>query len=660
MGRPLPPPRSKLLLWLCCAFAASGAWASEGDCNVQDTQHMRHLPVSCRQIKLAGAKLGDAAATHLGHLLGKYSKVVEVDLRRNLITDKGAGALARAISGAHGNGRLLRLQLAHNLITAVGAKLLGQALATNVGLQVLDLSHNEIAPAGGRALAAGLAANQRTPLSTLMLDGCNIGDMGVGAIAAALLHSPTLRTHMHTLSIQRTGVSALGASKLAAAIAIHSSQLRTLDLSHNRAVGDRGATKVFEALLTNKHLRNLVLANCGISEMAAGTLATALGQNTRLNTLSIAGNKLLSEGGFLLGTAIEQNKGLFSIDANQASIGDRGAESIGRALKKNVRLTHLYLSSNGIGDKGAAAIARGVEHNPSLTLMALLGNNIGAVGVNAFVKKLKYNGVLASLPLSKNKMNAGALRKLKAMFTNTAIEERRKKFPPRRRKSLRHQRKPARRSADADEADDDAHLDERDDWRNSPTSWKVGGVPATVIGIAILVGVLAGVCSARKANKERAAKKRKKRKEKAARPKKMRSLPREESDDDEAGEGLLSSLRKGASGRPRKGGKPRNDSFAEGEERDLECGVLDREDDQGLPVAMPGVTAREADTISASPTSATRKLTNASATDTHTHSSSGRQGRSNDRSQQRRGSGEMRSRSPKSAKKRSLQAGDDI
>jgi len=574
---------------------------------------MRHLPVSCRQVKLAGAKLGDTAATHLGHLLGKYSEVVEVDLRGNLITDKGAAALAHAISGAHGNGRLLRLQLAHNLITAVGAKLLGQALATNVGLQVLDLSHNEIAGAGGRALAAGLAANQRTPLSTLMLDGCNIGDMGVGAIAAALLHSPALRTRMHTLSIQRTGVSALGASKLAAAIAIRSSQLRTLDLSHNRAVGDRGATKVFEALLTNKHLRNLLFANCGISEMAAGTLATALGQNTRLNTLSIAGNKLLTEGGFLLGTAIEHNKGLVSIDANQAGIGDRGAESIGRALRKNVRLTHLYLSSNGIGDKGAAAIARGVEHNPSLTLMALLGNNIGAVGVNAFVKKLKYNGVLTSLPLSKNKMNAGALRKLKAMFTNTAIEERMKKFPPRRRKSLRelqHQRKPARRSADADEADDDAHLDERNDWRNSSTKWTVGGVPVIVIGIAILVGLLAGLWSARTANKERAAKKRQKRKEKAARPKKMRSLPREESDEDEAGEGLLSSHRKGASGKPRKGGKPQNDSLAEGE-GDLECGALDHD------------------------------------------GSSGRQGRSNDRSQQRRGS-EVRSRSPKSAKRPTL------
>ena len=310
----------RMLLVIICLITASRAGPSE--CNIQSTQRMTHLPVQCRKVLLSGAKLGDKAAHRLAHLLTTYSQVTEVDLRNNLITDDGAAALARALGGnvqGKGSDRVVNVRLAHNLIGSAGAKALGNALATNEGLVELDLSYNHIKPAGGRSIAAGLAANKHTSLRTLILDGCDIGDQGAGAIAAAMLHSPSLRTSLYTLSMQKAGVMALGASKLAAAVAIRSSQLRTLDLSNNKGLGDRGAVKIFEALLTNKHLRNLVLASCSISEMAVGVLGTALATNTRLNTLSLADNKLLSEGGSLIGTALAHNRGLLSLDANKAS-----------------------------------------------------------------------------------------------------------------------------------------------------------------------------------------------------------------------------------------------------------------------------------------------------------------------------------------------------
>lgn len=140
------------------------------------------------------------------------ASLTHLDLSHCYIGPAGALALARALDGSagagvgggvggcHGHGRgsrsLRSLTLPHNAVGDLGARVLGQALATNRCLTFLSLASNGIGPAGGQALASALRGGG-VVLSRLDVGGNPLGDkasrMLVAAAAAASATSAAAR-----------------------------------------------------------------------------------------------------------------------------------------------------------------------------------------------------------------------------------------------------------------------------------------------------------------------------------------------------------------------------------------------------------------------------------------------------------------------------------
>jgi uncharacterized protein (TIGR02996 family) len=123
----------------------------------------------------------------------------------NGIGDAGAGALARARGLPH----LRALDVTLNLIGPEGVRTLADSPVLS-RLDTLMLGHNSIGPIGALALARSGPLSAASRLTTLDLTGCELGDGGAQALAAA----PWM-AHVQRLSFGDNGIGGEGAEALA-------------------------------------------------------------------------------------------------------------------------------------------------------------------------------------------------------------------------------------------------------------------------------------------------------------------------------------------------------------------------------------------------------------------------------------------------------------
>jgi len=133
----------------------------------------------------------------------------------------------------------------------------------------------------------------------------------------------------------------------------------SLYLSGNNDIGDEGATKVSESLMTNTTLTELYLRSNKIGVEGAAKISESLMINTTLTTLNL----------------------------NYNSVGDEGAAKISESLMKNTTLTELNLYGNSIGAKGAAKISELLKINTTLTSLNLSCNHIYSDGVKNTIRE---------------------------------------------------------------------------------------------------------------------------------------------------------------------------------------------------------------------------------------------------------------------------------
>lgn len=96
-----------------------------------------------RQINLVSCEIDDATAKPLVASLALCPALEEILLSWNLLGDETAAELARVLPKL---GRLKRVELEKNRITAQGAQLLAEGLAQGSGIQVIWLWSNPIPP----------------------------------------------------------------------------------------------------------------------------------------------------------------------------------------------------------------------------------------------------------------------------------------------------------------------------------------------------------------------------------------------------------------------------------------------------------------------------------------------------------------------------------
>ena len=112
--------------------------------------------------------------------------------------------------------------------------------------------------------------SSRTVLERLDLSGCGIGDAGAEALAIALANNPLCIKH---LDLSNNRISDQGAAALAKALL--GGLIETLDLSHNKDLGDAGAKQLAIAFQEDR-ISKLVLRSCNIRADGAACFGRAL------------------------------------------------------------------------------------------------------------------------------------------------------------------------------------------------------------------------------------------------------------------------------------------------------------------------------------------------------------------------------------------------
>ncbi len=204
-------------------------------------------------------------------------------LRRNPLGDKGAAVLGRA-----GLTRRLRaLELSRCGLSTAGVRELVGALA-QVSVETLDLSYNRL-----DADAAAVLGSHLERVRCLSLRHNPLGSGAVRHLIRARF-APSLEV----LELGATGMNDDDAEALAAAS--HMGAIRSLDVSLNPSLGDRG----LRALLEAKHLPGEVRARLvlSVSNALLDTLIADWGPGlgggavTRFEKLAAAASFLLSQG----------------------------------------------------------------------------------------------------------------------------------------------------------------------------------------------------------------------------------------------------------------------------------------------------------------------------------------------------------------------------
>ena len=339
-----------------------------------------HLP----RLMLAGCGL---ASRHMGWLretlVARLSTKADATLARASIGE-GAAAASPSASAAPPLVRTLNLSLNASCGDALASLLVCRG-AANVDELVLEWAEQHAATAPQLRTALGRMDTQ---------------------LATAL-------TQLHTLCLQRMGLSDAGSAALAAAL--HSRCLPSLvelDLRHNAlgtrysALGTRPGEGEGEgeplraatapaatapAALPTAALPTAALPTAALPTAASLSMAAALGfaiavQGVR--RLHLDGNPNLSDAGagWILRNCLQPKRCPAVITLSGTGAGDEAARAVASALSQGATCVSLFLGDL-VGDAGAASLAEALRQGCALRELAL-GMCVGDAGVAALATAL--------------------------------------------------------------------------------------------------------------------------------------------------------------------------------------------------------------------------------------------------------------------------------
>lgn len=216
-----------------------------------------------------------------------HQTLVTLTLNDLRMDDVQVGVLCAAIAE---NGSLETLRLAHNSISARGAKDIGAMLERNKTLTELALHSNALGDEGASAVAQALPKHRA--LTNLTLDTNTIGDDGICALANALCTKDKFLgwPSLPVVAVSHNNIGDKGAKALAAAITVNPT-VTFLRLNNNQ-IGDEGVISLCRALKTNKTVAELELKFNRIGKLGCQGLATVLKFNHSITALDVGHNEL--------------------------------------------------------------------------------------------------------------------------------------------------------------------------------------------------------------------------------------------------------------------------------------------------------------------------------------------------------------------------------
>uniref|UniRef100_G3U486 NACHT domain-containing protein n=1 Tax=Loxodonta africana TaxID=9785 RepID=G3U486_LOXAF len=215
---------------------------------------LRHSNCKVEKLDLSTCSLTDASCVELSSFLQMNQTLKELFVFANALGDTGVQHLCEGLR--HAKGIVENLVLSECSLSATCCEPLAQVLSSTRSLTRLLLINNKIEDLGLKLLCEGLK-QPHCQLKDLALWTCHL----TGACCQDLCNA--LYTNEH---------------------------LRDLDLSDN-ALGDEGMQVLCEGL---KHpcckLQTLWLAECHLTDVCCGALASVLNRNENLTLLDLSGN----------------------------------------------------------------------------------------------------------------------------------------------------------------------------------------------------------------------------------------------------------------------------------------------------------------------------------------------------------------------------------
>jgi Ran GTPase-activating protein (RanGAP) involved in mRNA processing and transport len=195
-----------------------------------------------------------------------------------------------------------------------GMKHVATALKENTTLQSLSVQRNLVTAVGMKPVFRALRKHNCT-LTTLLLDDNELGGKGTDSLAKMLKVNEVL-TELHASD---SGLTGRHLRALAEGVRANST-LKTLNLSYND-LGKDGAMCLRDMLCEPGKgvLQDLRAVRCKITDRDAQRIADALMTNKSLMTLNLAENRIKSQGLQYLCAAMQENTTLTSM--NVASHG---------------------------------------------------------------------------------------------------------------------------------------------------------------------------------------------------------------------------------------------------------------------------------------------------------------------------------------------------
>lgn len=327
------------------------------------------------------------------------------------------------------NGRNMR---------AVGAQIVGNALAKNRWVTHIDFSHNHFSDQGAIELAQILKVNDI--IQNVNLSCNDIGDIGGIALASAFIPcaNPTGAPSQWNRSVYYLNLSGnqMGNDALVAlcnAAAAHR-DLTKVDLTYNR-VGGAGTKAMMRSMSRNplctfmlggnqlgdEGVQNLCAAviqyggkgsqavfalfNNDVSKGGAEAIGSVLEQNDFITDLNLSWNTLGYKGTEALCTRMmpPAKNVLRVLNLANNCLGDEGAEEVAKVIESNIEtLTRVNVSHNEIKDRGGVALANAVAKNTYVTYILATHNELGDKAVEAFCDTIKSTKTLKVLDFKRN------------------------------------------------------------------------------------------------------------------------------------------------------------------------------------------------------------------------------------------------------------------
>ena len=168
-----------------------------------------------------------------------------------------------------------------------------------------------------------------------------------------LLHFPKQVIHkLETLNLFDNELHSESCATLAELIP-HMPHLKTLSLSNNPNIGQRGAVPLITPLTAHNSLEDLSLTYTGIGAEDCRALSELLSSSTSLKKLSISGNALLPEAVKLIISGLHHNTTLKKLDMTFSRFSLQNTISLASVLRTNHTLVILNLRECKIDSDGA-------------------------------------------------------------------------------------------------------------------------------------------------------------------------------------------------------------------------------------------------------------------------------------------------------------------